>query len=117
MVQRRPVPVGFDKVATNSIASLMRDFHCSVDQINRWREELGVGKGVYRNSPRGIEQLVDGQVVNRFKSIREAERVTGFSNGNIWKCANGFIDRAYGFQWRYTEERKQDELFGTKPCV
>ena len=41
------------------------------------------------------------EIINKFPSIREASRQTGFSSGNISMCAKGNYKTAHGYIWRY----------------
>ena len=41
------------------------------------------------------------EIINKFPSIREASRQTGFSSGNISMCAKGNYKTSHGYIWRY----------------
>ena len=43
----------------------------------------------------------DGELVKIWPSATEAQRQTGFGQGNIWQAANGKCKQAYGFIWKY----------------
>lgn len=59
------------------------------------------GKGL------GVVQLsLDGEVVQEYKTIREAERETGTDHSVISRCCKGRVKSAGGFRWRYTEEEE-----------
>ena len=47
-----------------------------------------------------------GNIINRFNSIKEAERNLGISNSHISECCKGKRKTANGFVWRY--ERGND---------
>lgn len=50
-----------------------------------------------------IEKLsINGEVLEKFKSIREASRVTGIDSSCIVKVCKGNRKSAGGFLWRYT---------------
>lgn len=52
--------------------------------------------------PKPIEQLsLDGDVINKFDSIKDVERKLGFNNSNISKACRGKQHTAYGYKWRY----------------
>ena len=43
---------------------------------------------------------LNGELINTFKSLREAERETGINHGNISKCCNGIFKHTGGFIFR-----------------
>lgn len=43
----------------------------------------------------------DGNIVNEFKSIREAERITGVRNSHITSVCKGKRPKAGSFVWKY----------------
>ena len=53
------------------------------------------GKAVMQIDP------VTGLIVNRFSSMADAQRETGISNKQIWKCCNGQRATTGGYIWRY----------------
>lgn len=103
----RPMPVGFADVADHGIESLLRQFNCNYRQIKRWRRELGIDPESikYRNTSRPVAQIKDGNVVATYRSIGDAARRLGKYPSNIRNCAAGTIHQAYGFQWKYLDER------------
>lgn len=46
----------------------------------------------------------DGKEINRFSSIKDAERETKISNGSISSSARGYQKTAGGYMWRYADE-------------
>ena len=54
------------------------------------------------NSKKVLQYTLDGKFVKEWQSLREIERVLGFSHGNISNCCNGKQKSAYGFVWSYT---------------
>ena len=49
---------------------------------------------------------LDGILVKEYASAMKAERETGFNNGNIVNCCNGNQKTAYGYKWKYKENKK-----------
>lgn len=47
-----------------------------------------------------IQLDLKGQEIDRFKSIREAEKLTGISRGNISGAIKGRLKTAGGFKWK-----------------
>ena len=47
------------------------------------------------------QYTLDGELIKIWPSTQEAQRQTGFSQGNICKTANGKYKQAYGFIWKY----------------
>ena len=48
-----------------------------------------------------LKQIINGEVLEKFKSIREASRVTGIDSSCIVKVCKGNRKSAGGFLWRY----------------
>lgn len=46
---------------------------------------------------------MQGNLVKRYASARNAERETGFDQSNISKCCRNEFKQAYGFIWKYSE--------------
>ena len=61
--------------------------------------------GLHKNN-RPVECLLDGVVVKRYNSAREAERLDGFQSQNISHCCNHKYrhKRHKGYEWRYAEK-------------
>lgn len=55
---------------------------------------------------KAVEQLdMEGKVVKRWESAREAARYLGVQgHSHIMKAAKGEYQTAYGFKWRYYED-------------
>lgn len=47
---------------------------------------------------------IDGELVNSFKSLKEAQEQTGFASTNISACCRGKFRQAYGYVWRYQDK-------------
>lgn len=47
------------------------------------------------------QYTLDGELIKVWASTQEAQRQTGFSNGNISQAANGKFKQACGFIWKY----------------
>jgi len=56
------------------------------------------------NSRHVSQYDLDGNYIETFKSLNEAERVTGVSQQNIGKACKGEYAMAGGFQWKYAED-------------
>lgn len=60
-----------------------------------------------------VYQFEDDEIVNVWKSTREAARVLGFSYSNISACCRGELKTAYGYGWSYSPlytKKRQDDL-------
>ena len=99
---KRPMPFGFEQDATLCQPKLMKKYHCSTYQINRWREELGVDT-MHRVNSKPVFQICieTGNVIERHKSMNAAARAIGGTFQNIDKAAKGIYRQAYGFNWRF----------------
>lgn len=78
------------------------------DRISSAKINGKMSKAIYQYS-------LDGQLVNKYPSAKEAARETGFDQGFISACARGEHETAYGYIWRYGNPEKVlealDELF------
>lgn len=50
-----------------------------------------------------ILQIKDNKIVGKFYGGKEAQRKTGISQSNIWKCCLGIRKSAGGYRWKYAE--------------
>lgn len=46
---------------------------------------------------------LEGKLIEKYKSSREASRHTGFAQSSISDCCRGKLKTAYGYVWKYTE--------------
>lgn len=58
-------------------------------------------KTTIKTSKMVAQMHINGTIINVFNSIREAERQTGISNGNISRCCRGEFGTAGGYAWKY----------------
>ena len=59
--------------------------------------------GTNNPNSKPIAQIMNGKIIAIFPAAKEAERITGISQGNISRCANKKTKTAGGFQWKYTK--------------
>lgn len=79
--------------------------------IKAWQQGLceNVRKGAYKKihkkeiktSREVIQFNFEGNEINRFVSVRDAERQTGINNSNIIRCCQGKNNNAGGYLWKY----------------
>lgn len=76
------------------------------------KENVNWGTGIERmmrnrkgkTTPKAICQYTtNNELVRRWGSFHEIERVCGYNNGYICACCRGKYKTAYGFIWRYAE--------------
>lgn len=48
-----------------------------------------------------LQYDMEGHLVGVYPSVMEAQRTTGFGEGNIASCCRGIYKQAYGFIWKY----------------
>lgn len=97
-------------------------FHCSYNTvknklkqgtINGWcdydgekakrQAQLENGQRVVETMSKAVIQLdIDGNLINKYPSIQQAQRETGYSH--IWDCINGKRKTASSYQWRYADD-------------
>ena len=53
-----------------------------------------------------LQFTLDNILVKEYPSAKQAERETGFNNGNIVKCCKGKLKQMYGYIWKYKENKK-----------
>lgn len=59
-----------------------------------------------KTSKKVAQMHINGTVINVFNSIREAERKTGISNGNISRCCRKEFRTAGGYAWKYISDEE-----------
>jgi hypothetical protein len=77
------------------------------DKIDTLPERLKLCKDHWRKYK--IVQYKDGNIINTFDSIREAERATGVNRVCIRKNINGDFRRAGKYTWK---KIKEEDLYG-----
>ena len=63
-------------------------------------ERIGKKSAITKSKPIA-QYTLNGKLLKVWPSTQEAQRQTGFSQGNICKSANGGYKQAYGFIWKY----------------
>lgn len=48
-----------------------------------------------------IQMRLDGSTVQKYPSLNEVSRRTGYSIASVSMCCNGKREHAYGYKWRY----------------
>lgn len=66
---------------------------------------LGKFGKLHPNSKPIYQFSLEGNLIKMFESTREVERELGYRNSNISSCARGKYKTAYGYVWRYKEEK------------
>lgn len=46
---------------------------------------------------------MEGNFIDSFSSVRDAEQIFGYTHGGIDKCANGVYKHSHGYKWRYLD--------------
>ena len=92
-----------DEDKTNNAASNLE--WCDRKYNNNYgtrNERVAKGLRNHPNKSKTVSQYtIDGTLVGSYPSTNEAERQTGYSNGNISACCRGKMKQAYGFVWKY----------------
>lgn len=86
----------------NFVTSLRR-VTPSENQIKNYKRNDG--------KPAGIKAVLQidktGKIIAEFKSIKEAQRITGVNQGNICKCCKGKLKSIGSFIWKYKPVEKE----------
>lgn len=53
-----------------------------------------------------VLQMSEGEVINRYPSLKEASRATGISVSNLSRCCRGVLNTVRGFQWKFDDVRQ-----------
>lgn len=56
-----------------------------------------------KNSKSVYQKTLNGEIIKKFNSQSEAERVTGIHQASIWRCCNKKVKSAGGFLWDYVD--------------
>lgn len=67
---------------------------CSEDAKQKIRKKTS--KSVY-------QKTLNGEIIRKFSSQSEAERITGVQQAAIWRCCNKKVKSAGGFLWDYVD--------------
>ena len=74
------------------------------DSINKGYNQSS-GGGVPQYFSKALYQLdSDKNILAKFESTRQAERITGVSQANISKCCRGMTSSANGYWWCYVQD-------------
>ena len=95
--ENKPCVNHIDENKTNNAASNL-EWSTAKENCNHGTRNERVAK--VRSKPVG-QYTLDGELVKTWVSTMEAERQTGFNQGNISLAANGKYKQAYGFIWKY----------------
>lgn len=74
---------------------------------NGYNMTLGGDSCGHEQLEKSVQQYnLNGDFIQQFNSIKEAERITGIDNANISACCNhkNHYYAAGGFQWKYTDD-------------
>lgn len=79
----------------------------SPEERKEWFSERMSGENnpSYGKGKPVLQYSLDGLLLNRFITTREAERVTGVDHSTIARCCKGRQRKAGGFKWEYEEEQ------------
>ena len=75
-----------------------------IETLNKYRN-IGVQKSIINNSKKIAQYDDKGRILKTWDSIRGMCRETGYSRSGIIKVCKGKNKSAYGYIWRYVNER------------
>ena len=56
-----------------------------------------------RNSKPIYQKTLNGEIIRKFSSQSEAEKITGVYQASIWRCCNNQVKSAGGYDWDYVD--------------
>lgn len=79
---------------------------CTRQENNNHAAKAGLAPQLMRNNWRSkkvAQYSLDGKLIKIWASLREIERVAGFSHGSVGSCCKNRYAQAYGYIWKYYE--------------
>ena len=98
------VKSGFNKQLKPTIDRIncMKDYTLNNIQILTWAENRYKQRfELKRIRARDVYMLLDNKIIQIFKSVSNAVRITGLSQSNISSCLNGRRRTCGGYEWSY----------------
>lgn len=100
----KPCVNHIDENKTNNIASNLE--WCTYEEnLNHGTRNVRSAKA--RSKPVG-QYTIDGELVKVWQSAHEVERQLGFDQGHISDIALGKQKTAYGYIWKYIDEKRNN---------
>lgn len=72
-----------------------------------WKKEFVESLPPYKKNLKHfpiVQLTVDGKVVGKYESARDAQKITGVPNSLICRCCKGNIKTAHGYIWKYIND-------------
>lgn len=92
-----------DEIKSNNFVSNIE--YCTKRYNNLYGTRIDRAKTKQKNHPKRSKPVsqydLEGNIVKKYPSIKEAARQTGFPDTHIGGCCLGKHKTAYGFIWRY----------------
>ena len=94
------MPEGYE---VNHINEIKSDNRLSNLNLMTHKENINYGSRTEKCSKPVLQFDLQDILIKEYSSTHQAERETGFAQGNIVNCCNGKLKQAYGYIWRYKE--------------
>lgn len=105
----RERPPDFEQYATMPQSKLISMYRASYQTVRRWQAEVGVSPKYHKR--KAVIQIDPGtdEVIGEYSSLVAAATAVWGCPCSISRVADGRGKLAYGYHWKYKEERNMEQ--------